>query len=563
MKPDGDDGFRLWSCRRASLPPRPDDPSSLPETDSGHWYDLEFAGWYGEKEIMPQSPGDGPAGKRVLCLRPGPHPYMTLYDAGMSAEAALYGIELEIRRVDWGEEGESKAAESVIASRPDLVILVPEDMHESCGLLARLHGAGIPVVASNLKPEPEAFRYVLAWTGPDDWGQFRSLASEFVARTGGRGGYCLLTHKPGNSAYYARLWATVTEIARLAPGMRLLDARFTGFRADVTEKVVSRWLETWGGELAGIVSADDSTPMVGVRRALAAAGRNDLVLVACGSTGPGLRLVKEGALHAITWQSPELDGALPVRVAADWFNGLAPEPVRHLPHYIITRETVDDFLLMPREPSAVDPEELCLALSSIDASRVEAFFADLRDRLRAMHIVPEEYFLGSCMELLSRMGQVSRLESLPALRLEEQYRQLMLQKSPGQTLSWLESIAMDILGGISLRRGERAAPGERLVRRVETDFASPISLKTLSLEFGISPARLGSLFKDTTGESFPKYLNEVRIRAACRLLAQGGLTAKEVAVRVGYGDPDYFYSVFRKIEGCYPSEYSRRLKRGS
>ena len=64
------------------IPERPEDPKRLPETERGHWWDIEFAGWRVEKAPMPVSPGDGPAGKRVILLKAGDHPYWTAYVRG-------------------------------------------------------------------------------------------------------------------------------------------------------------------------------------------------------------------------------------------------------------------------------------------------------------------------------------------------------------------------------------------------------------------------------------------------------------------------------------------------
>ena len=64
-------------------PPRPKDPDALPETDPGHWYDMEYAGWNTAKENIPTSPKDGAIGKRVIAIINGDHPYLTAYSAGM------------------------------------------------------------------------------------------------------------------------------------------------------------------------------------------------------------------------------------------------------------------------------------------------------------------------------------------------------------------------------------------------------------------------------------------------------------------------------------------------
>jgi ABC-type sugar transport system substrate-binding protein len=58
-----------------------------------------------------------------------------------------------------------------------------------------------------------------------------------------------------------------------------------------------------------------------------------------------MKFIKEGTLAAITYQSAEADGALPMKLAADWFNGKEiTKPVYYLRKHIITTKDVDQFL---------------------------------------------------------------------------------------------------------------------------------------------------------------------------------------------------------------------------
>jgi two-component system response regulator YesN len=64
------------------------------------------------------------------------------------------------------------------------------------------------------------------------------------------------------------------------------------------------------------------------------------------------------------------------------------------------------------------------------------------------------------------------------------------------------------------------------------------------------------VFKEHTGVSFSRYLNEFRITKAKELLVTGKMKAKDVAEAVGYADGSYFYTTFKKITGISPSDYS-------
>jgi ABC-type sugar transport system substrate-binding protein/AraC-like DNA-binding protein len=561
------DEIRLWGSRRRSAPSRPEFPELYPETDERHWYDLEYAGWGVAKVNLPASPRNGPAGKRMVCIHHlQGHPYMADYDGGMAREAERFGISLEIYHSELDPEIEEELVEKAIRSRPDLIVLAPENTADGTSLLRRINEAGIPVIASNLLPEAEGHRYCLAWTGPDDWGQFRLLARKFADLMGHEGGFCLVDHIPGSSAFYARKWAVTTELARIAPRMELLDSRATSLRTDVTKQTVHEWLASFGDRLRGIISADDSLAQLGINQALAEGGRGDVIRVACGATGMGLRFLREGSLKAITAQSPELDGALPVRVAVDWWNGLDVEPVRYLPIDLVEPEGIEDFLLMRHGDPDIDLDALARVVAECDMHGLDRFFGDLLDRFRHGRILSEEWFRGFSIELLSRLTAVARSAEIPTAALtggyESLFKQLFQQRSPRDTLAWLEGVARRIMASAEEKRRGCLSLGDRVRLFVDEHWREPLSLKLLSSRFGMSAAYLGKVFREESGKSFATYLNELRIGQAERILATRKVKAKDVALAVGYSDANYFYSVFRKVTGRYPSEKKGGMQAG-
>lgn len=560
-----DKDIRLWGSRRRSAPARPEFPELYPETDERHWYDLEYAGWGVAKAVLPLSPRDGPAGKRIACIHHlVGHPYMADYDRGMAREAERFGIALEILHSEWEPEAESELVDEAIHSRPDLIVLSPENSPEGTALLRRIAEAGIPVIASNLLPEAEGHRYCLAWTGPDDWGQFRLLARRFAELMGGRGGYCFVDHLPGSSAFYARKWAVITELARVAPQMVLLDSRATSLRTDLTRETVLEWLGRFGRDLRGIISADDSLAQLGINQALAESGREDILRVACGATTMGLRFLREGSLAAITAQSPELDGALPVRVAVDWWNGLDVEPVRYLPIDLVEAGGIEDFLLMRQGEGDLDLDALAHMVAECDIGGVDRFFGDLLGRFSQGRIISEDWFRGFSIELLSRLTSVARAVDIPTQAItggyEGLFKQLFQQPSPRDTLAWLEGVARRVMATAEERRHGCVSLGDRIRVYVDEHWREPVSLKLLSSRFGMSAAYLGKVFREETGKSFATYLNELRIGHAQKILATRRVRAKDVALAVGYSDPNYFYSVFKKVTGRYPSEVQGDLR---
>lgn len=69
-------------------------------------------------------------------------------------------------------------------------------------------------------------------------------------------------------------------------------------------------------------------------------------------------------------------------------------------------------------------------------------------------------------------------------------------------------------------------------------------------------------FVKATGESPRRYLENLRIERAARMLLDGDAPVAAVAEAVGYDDPYHFSRVFKRVTGRPPSEF-RRLARGS
>ncbi len=326
------------------FPPRSADPSSLPETVRGHWWDIEYAGWTTEKVRMPESPCDGAIGKRIVLVRAGDHPYWTAYVKGFETIAKAYDMDVMVFNSNWNMDLQAQQTDQAINDRPDMIIFAPVDATACTPLLRKINRAGIPCITSNTIPCDEAMKYCLAWTGPDDWGQFRMLSRRFADALGRTGGYAIVRHMPGSSCYFARTYAPITELIEYAPDMRLLAMDTSNLEAEASMQLVSAWITKFGDDLKGLVLAGDEFTLTGTLEAVNNAGRDDIVIVAAGNCKTGMDAVKSGDALAITYQSAEGDGALAVYTAARWFNGEDIEPVNYLPKHIITKEDVDDFM---------------------------------------------------------------------------------------------------------------------------------------------------------------------------------------------------------------------------
>lgn len=69
--------------------------------------------------------------------------------------------------------------------------------------------------------------------------------------------------------------------------------------------------------------------------------------------------------------------------------------------------------------------------------------------------------------------------------------------------------------------------------------------------------------KSLTGLSYVSFIRNIRMKAACRIMEEKKhVRISELAYAVGYNDPRYFSSIFKKEIGMQPSEYMERFTSG-
>lgn len=335
----------LYPTEKKEIPKRPSDLKSLPLDNSLHWFDIEYPGWVIEKFNIPKSPSDGPKGKKVSVIVTSRHPYWTAVGIGAKKVADAYGIEFKMLNSNEDINLQNKFINEAIEEQVDMIILASMDTKEAISQAQKINEAGIPLILFNTLPESEALKYCLAWTGPDDWENFEMLSRVLADKMNKKGGICYLRHAPvGGSPYYARTWAPITELMQYAPDIKTLDTKDCSFDYEKSKETVLSWILEFGDELKGIVCSDDSIQAIGAIDACKEAGRTDIVIVASGNGKNGMDAVKKGDLYAITYQSAEADGALPMKVAADWFNGIDINNIYYLSSNIITKENVDKYM---------------------------------------------------------------------------------------------------------------------------------------------------------------------------------------------------------------------------
>lgn len=93
---------------------------------------------------------------------------------------------------------------------------------------------------------------------------------------------------------------------------------------------------------------------------------------------------------------------------------------------------------------------------------------------------------------------------------------------------------------------------------ITANYASPVTLDTLSRLAGMSPKYFCRYFRAVIHRTPMDYLNYYRIERACYILGTEDLSVTETAYRCGFNDTSYFIKIFKKYTGTTPKHYGRR-----
>ncbi|GLR70362.1 hypothetical protein GCM10007852_12700 [Agaribacter marinus] len=100
---------------------------------------------------------------------------------------------------------------------------------------------------------------------------------------------------------------------------------------------------------------------------------------------------------------------------------------------------------------------------------------------------------------------------------------------------------------------------DKITNYILSNYQKNINLNDVIDETGISRSKATKVFKEVTKSTINEYLTMVRIEHAKSLLLTKSVTV--TAFDVGFNNPSYFTTVFKKYTKQSPTEYQHRAKK--
>ena len=165
-----------------------------------------------------------------------------------------------------------------------------------------------------------------------------------------------------------------------------------------------------------------------------------------------------------------------------------------------------------------------------------------------------EEMMKECAVPFQKVTAVGLLEPVME-RFAELFRRFLTRQPCWEMEAAADLQTIFALLGRGARGGRVHRESSRLARSLEylhDHYREDIDEEHLAALEHLSVSRYRCLFKSVTGLPLHGYLTDLRLRHACVLLGQTGLSVRQVAAAVGYADGHYFSRLFRKRFGVPP-----------
>jgi YesN/AraC family two-component response regulator len=87
------------------------------------------------------------------------------------------------------------------------------------------------------------------------------------------------------------------------------------------------------------------------------------------------------------------------------------------------------------------------------------------------------------------------------------------------------------------------------------------SREQFAADMGASTSTLYNKLREMTGTNIVNFIRDIRLKEACRIAKENpDLRVSDIAYRVGFKDPKYFATIFKRVIGMQPKEYMEKVR---
>lgn len=284
-----------------------------------------------------KEPGAGKTYQIGFCMTLD-DPYWQNMRLGSIDEGKKVGAEVTILNAKEDPVLQIQQIQDLIAKQVDAACIVPMKREPLVEGIKALNRAKIPVIIVN-REIGDGCEFV-CYTGTDTYDGAVTSARILMKAIGGKGGIVELHQHLGTGPEIARSKA-LRDVLKEFPDVKILDrVPHDGDRGKAVKEMqvlLAKYPDLKGvyvhGDPQAIAAAD----------ACIQAGRKDVAIVGMGGSQEAIDAIKAGKLTGTSFQRPEEEGRMAVRLAVRYLKGEKLESRYMIPCPAITRENAEQF----------------------------------------------------------------------------------------------------------------------------------------------------------------------------------------------------------------------------
>ena len=100
---------------------------------------------------------------------------------------------------------------------------------------------------------------------------------------------------------------------------------------------------------------------------------------------------------------------------------------------------------------------------------------------------------------------------------------------------------------------------DKVISFINKNYTRQITLDEIASFASMNATAFCRFFKKETGKTFTKYIFDMRIGYACKLLLMNEMSISQIGVVCGFETISHFNKIFRKVSGYSPTEYRKTM----
>lgn len=178
--------------------------------------------------------------------------------------------------------------------------------------------------------------------------------------------------------------------------------------------------------------------------------------------------------------------------------------------------------------------------------------------------LPPEMFCHECLELIYLALKVSAETGKDYVAEKEggfiPHVEILKANTAFGISAWMISFFDDLMNWIAnIQKNSNRKSIVKVREYLDENYHKDITLDEMAEMVNINSTYLSMLFKEQVGTTYIKYLTNVRLEKAKRLLNEG-YKVKEVSEMVGYHNSRHFSELFKKTVGLTPDQFKGKTK---